>query len=77
PALTIGGIVTIHASAIGPYTGASMTPARTLGPAIASGQIEQLGLYICATVLGSLFAAALHRKLFQSQTDDCPDAPSP
>lgn len=77
PALAVGGIVTIHASAIGPYTGASMNPARTLGPAIASGQIEQLGLYICATVLGSLFAAVLHRKLFKSKSAVCPDAPNP
>jgi|TARA_B110000495_G_C23030905_1_gene613943 aquaporin Z len=65
PAVTVGGTVAIHATALGPLTGASMNPARSLGPALASGQLEQLGIYICATILGSLFAAILHRQLFK------------
>ena len=70
PALAIGGTVAIHASAIGPFTGASMNPARTLGPALVSGQSDQLGIYVCATILGSLFAAWLNRTLFTSETEN-------
>ncbi|MDA7902101.1 aquaporin [Mariniblastus sp.] len=69
PAVTVGGIVALHASAIGPFTGASMNPARSLGPALASGQLDQLGIYICATVLGSLSAAVFYRQLFKPQSD--------
>ena len=70
PALAIGGTVAIHASAIGPFTGASMNPARTLGPALVSGQSDQLGIYVCGTILGSLFAAWLNRTLFKSETEN-------
>ena len=77
PAVTIGGIVTIHASVIGPYTGASMNPARTLGPGLVSGQIEQLGIYVGATVLGSLSAAVLNRIIFSSGTTQPADKPVP
>lgn len=77
PAVSIGGIVAVHASAIGPYTGASMNPARTLGPALVSGQIEQLGIYVGATVLGSLSAAVLNRIIFNSGTTQPADEPVP
>ncbi len=77
PAVTIGGIVAIHASVIGPYTGASMNPARSLGPALVSGQMEQLGIYVLATVLGSLSATALHRIIFKAGTTEPADEPAP
>ncbi len=70
PALAIGGTVAIHASAIGPFTGASMNPARTLGPALVSGQFDQLGIYVGATILGSIFAGLLNRTLFKSKTEN-------
>jgi aquaporin Z len=40
----------------GPICGASMNPARSLAPAIISGHIEHLWLYIVAPVLGALLA---------------------
>lgn len=43
----------------GPPTGASMNPARTLGPDLASGTYTALGVYFIAPVLGALLAAGL------------------
>ncbi|MDP6461988.1 MAG: aquaporin, partial [Gemmatimonadota bacterium] len=46
--VAIGGTVTWEALLGGPLTGASMNPARSLGPAIVSGQWDALWLYIAA-----------------------------
>jgi aquaporin Z len=40
----------------GPITGASMNPARSIAPAIFSGNYEHLWLYIAAPILGALLA---------------------
>lgn len=44
----------------GPLTGASLNPARTLGPAIASGNLADLWLYFVAPALGAVLAALLY-----------------
>lgn len=54
--LLIGFTVFIEAWLAGPLTGASMNPARTLGPSIVSGNISYLWLYILAPTLGMLVA---------------------
>jgi aquaporin Z len=40
----------------GPICGASMNPARSLAPAVVSGHLEHLWLYLAAPVLGALLA---------------------
>jgi aquaporin Z len=45
----------------GPITGASLNPARTLGPAIVAGNTSQVGIYIIGTLLGGSVAAVVHR----------------
>lgn len=52
----IGFTVFLEAWLVGPITGASMNPARTLGPSIVSGNISYLWLYILAPTLGMLVA---------------------
>jgi len=46
---------------IGPWTGSSLNPARTLAPAVLSGTYTDLWLYLIAVPLGALLVAALWR----------------
>ena len=54
--VAVGGTVGLEALFAGPITGASMNPARSLGPALVSGNVEQLWIYLTATVIGALLA---------------------
>lgn len=54
--IAIGGVVLLEALFAGPITGASMNPARSIAPALVSGHIEHLWLYICAPIVGAIFA---------------------
>ncbi|MFT5077579.1 MAG: aquaporin NIP [Planctomycetota bacterium] len=54
--IAIGGIVLLEAMFAGPITGASMNPARSIAPAIMSGNVEGLWIYIFAPILGCFLA---------------------
>jgi len=43
-----------------PLTGASMNPARIIGPAIATGRYTQIWIYMVATPLGSVAGTGAH-----------------
>ena len=60
----IGLTVAADILAIGPLTGASMNPARSLGPAVASGQYEAQGVFWIGPILGGVAAALLYDTLF-------------
>lgn len=51
--LAIGSTVLLEAMFAGPISGASMNPARSLAPAIISGNMEHLWLYIVAPIVGA------------------------
>ena len=57
--IAIGAVVALEAMFAGPVSGASMNPARSLAPAIVSGNFLHLWLYPVATVLGALTAVPL------------------
>jgi MIP family channel proteins len=62
--LAIGFVVAADIFAIGPMTGASMNPARSFGPAVASGIYEAQLLYFTAPIVGALVAGLLYEYLF-------------
>ncbi len=59
--LAIGFTVWLEALFAGPVSGASMNPARSIGPAVASGHFQHLWIYIVATILGALFAVLISK----------------
>ena len=56
PALAIGSTVGLEAMFAGPICGASMNPARSLGPALISGHYHALWIYMLAPLLGATMA---------------------
>jgi aquaporin Z len=63
--LAIGSTVLLEAMFAGPICGASMNPARSLAPAIISGHIEHLWVYLSATILGAALAIPTWKYLNQ------------
>jgi MIP family channel proteins len=53
-ALAIGGTIALASLVGGPISGASLNPARSLGPALVSGELSSLWIYLTAPVLGGL-----------------------
>lgn len=62
--LAIGLTLTAGILAIGPFTGGSLNPARSFGPAVASGIFEGQAVYWIGPLVGALAAALLYDTLF-------------
>jgi MIP family channel proteins len=62
--LAVGFVVAADILAIGPMTGGSMNPARSFGPAVATGIYEAQLLYFTAPIVGGLVAALVYEFLF-------------
>jgi aquaporin NIP len=63
--LAIGATVGFEILLAGPISGASMNPARSIGPALISGTINNLWLYIAAPLLGALASAIVYKFLHE------------
>ncbi len=59
--VAVGAVVALEALFAGPICGASMNPARSLGPALVSGHVQSLWVYLTAPVLGACLAVAACR----------------
>ena len=62
--IAIGLVLTMDILAGGPLTGASMNPARTLGPAVATGDVSYVWMYFVGPLAGGAVAALLYDKYF-------------
>lgn len=54
--IAVGAVVGLEALFAGPICGASMNPARSLGPALVSGHFASLWIYFAGPALGALAA---------------------
>ena len=69
--ITVGSVIAVEAMFAGPICGASMNPVRSLTPAVTSGNVDSLWIYIAAPLLGSLLAVATYPLL---RDDPCEGA---
>jgi len=60
-AIAIGATVALDAAFGGPLTGASMNPARSLGPALASGTWTDIWVYLVGPLLGAPLGALVYQ----------------
>jgi aquaporin Z len=66
--LAIGGVVGLEALFAGPISGASMNPARSIAPALVSGHLQHLWIYLVAPFVGAALAVIACRC---SRRDGC------
>jgi aquaporin Z len=52
--IAVGAVIALEAMFAGPISGASMNPARSLAPAVISGHLEHLWIYLLAPLTGAL-----------------------
>lgn len=60
-ALAIGGTVALDSLVGGAVTGASINPARSLGPALVSGNVGELWIYLTAPLIGAALGALAYQ----------------
>ncbi|HEV7519264.1 MAG TPA: aquaporin, partial [Thermoanaerobaculia bacterium] len=65
--LAIGMTLTFCILMGGPLTGASLNPARTLGPAIVTGNFADLWVYFVGPIAGAVVAGLLYRGVFEDR----------
>ena len=61
--IAVGATITLLSLFAGPLTGASMNPARSIGPALVSGETYLLAVYIIAPIVGALAGAFAYRAI--------------
>jgi aquaporin Z len=54
--IAVGSIIGLEAMFAGPICGASMNPARSIAPAVVSGHLEHVWIYLVAPVVGAVAA---------------------
>jgi aquaporin Z len=71
--IAIGSVVLLEAMFAGPITGASMNPARSIAPALVSGNLADLWIYIFAPIIGCLLAVVSCKLVKDEQCcdEDC------
>ncbi len=62
-AVAIGITVALEGLILGPITGASMNPARSIGPAVATGDFTALWIYVVGPMIGALIGVGIYSYL--------------
>ena len=68
--IAVGGTIALEAMFAGPICGASMNPARSLAPALVSGQVTHLWLYLAAPVLGAAAAVPCWQAVYGEKCNE-------
>lgn len=68
-ALAIGFTVTLDALWGGPISGASMNPARSLGPALIAGVLDNQWIYLVAPVIGTVMGGFAYQLIREPRLD--------
>ena len=61
--VAIGGVIAFEAMFAGPICGASMNPARSLAPAVLSGGVRDVWIYLAAPMLGAAVGVFSHKAI--------------
>jgi aquaporin NIP len=59
--IAVGGVIGLEAMFAGPICGASMNPARSIAPALVSGHLQSLWVYVVAPLIGAAIAVPCWR----------------
>jgi aquaporin Z len=73
--IAVGAVIGLEALFAGPITGASMNPARSLGPALVTFRLTHLWIYLAAPVLGAGLGVFACRCVRESDCCRAPAAP--
>lgn len=65
--IAIGFIVGANILAAGPFSGGSMNPARSFGPAVASGDFQDHWVYWVGPLVGGGLAGLIYGNVFMQQ----------
>jgi aquaporin TIP len=62
--IAIGFVVAANILVAGPFSGGSMNPARSTGPAVASGDFTNIWIYWAGPLIGGGLAGVVYRYLY-------------
>lgn len=68
--VAIGGYIAIEGYIAGPFSSSSMNPARSLGPAIISGDYTMLWVFMVAPVLGAVLASLVRKYVVEEISEE-------
>jgi aquaporin NIP len=71
--IAIGAVIGLEAMFAGPISGASMNPARSLAPALVSGHLQSVWIYVAGPLIGAAAAIPCWR-LTRGHVNDVPSA---